>query len=85
MNEPLVIKRAAVIAQGRAIEIERDDMIFLDHLRRDRGGEQEPLRIVGMAHAHVAIGVHHILAGEDAVGDNEVAHQGRDVAHEVGG
>src|SRR6266849_125669 len=35
-----------------------------------------------MAHAHMAIGVHHILAGQDAIGDHEVAHQGRDVAHE---
>ena len=82
MNEPLVIKRAAVIAHRRAIEIERDDMIFLDHLGRHRGREQEAARIVRMAHAHMAIGVHHILAGQDAVGDDEVAHQGRDVAHE---
>src|SRR5713101_6507503 len=40
------------------------------------------MRIFGMAHAYMAISVHHILAGQNTVGDHEVAHQGRDVAHE---
>ena len=34
-----------------------------------------------MAHAHMAIGIHHVFAGEDAVGDDEVAHQGWNVGH----
>ena len=34
-----------------------------------------------MTHAHMAIGVDDAFAGEDAVGDDEVAHQGGDVGH----
>ena len=34
-----------------------------------------------MAHAHMAIGIDDVLAGEDAVGDHEVAHQGGEVGH----
>src|SRR5215475_8293311 len=82
VNEPLMIKRATVIAHWGAIEIEFDDMIFHDHFGRDRGCEQEPIWIAGMTHAHMAIGVDYILAGQDAVGDHKVAHQCRKFGHE---
>jgi hypothetical protein len=83
MNEPLVIERAAVVAHRGAIEIELDDIIFLDQFGRDGCCEQEPVRIIRMAHAHMAIGIHDILAGQDAVGDHKIAHQGGEFSHEI--
>ena len=37
------------------------------------------LRIVGMAHADMAVGVDHVLLGEDAVGDHEVFDDGIEI------
>src|SRR5262249_11677165 len=40
------------------------------------------MRVVGMSHADMAIRIHNVLAGQDAVGDHEVAHQGGEFTHE---
>ncbi len=42
------------------------------------------LRIVRMADADVAVGVDHVLLGEDAVGDDEVLDEGVEVGHDRG-
>ena len=76
MDEALVIERPAVVAHRRAVEIELDDVLGFHQFRRHRGRHEEAMRIFRMAHAHMAIGIHHAFAGEDAVGDHEVAHQG---------
>ena len=46
--------------------------LALDQLRRTRTRQEVALRVVRMAHADVAVGVDHVLLGEDAVGDHEV-------------
>jgi hypothetical protein len=39
------------------------------------------LRIVGMAHADMAVRVHHFLSRQDAIGDDEVLNDGVEIAH----
>ena len=55
----------------------------LDQLGRERARDEEVLGIVGMADADVAVGVDHVLLGEDAVGDDEVLDEGVEIAHGV--
>src|SRR5581483_7846011 len=49
---------------------------------RERARDEERLRVVGVADADVAVGVHHVLLGEDAVGDHEVFDDGVEVGHD---
>jgi hypothetical protein len=41
------------------------------------------LGIFGIADADVAVGVHHLLARKDAVGDDEIFEEDVEVAHGV--
>ena len=41
VNEALVIERAPLLVHRRAVEIEFDDVIFLDHFWGDRDGEEK--------------------------------------------
>jgi hypothetical protein len=41
------------------------------------------LRIVGMTHADMAIGIDHVFVGEDAIGNDEVAENIVELAHGV--
>src|SRR5262249_5803126 len=45
--------------------------------------DEEALGIVGMAHADVAVGIDHVLLGEDAVGDDEVLDEVVEIGHEL--
>ena len=81
MNKALEIKAAAVVANRPAVEVELDDVLGADQLRCQRAGDQEMAGVVRMAHADMAVGVDHLLPGEDPVGDDEVLHQGVESAH----
>jgi len=43
--------------------------------------EEEAVGPVGMAHADMAVGVEHLLVGEDAVGDDKIAQPVVELAH----
>lgn len=42
----------------------------------DRAGYQKPARIVRMPDADMAIGVDHLLLGEDAIGNHQILDEG---------
>ena len=44
-------------------------------------GDQKAVRILRMPDADMAVGVDHVLLGEDAVGDHQILDQGVEVAH----
>ena len=76
VDEALEIERARLVAHRLAVEAELDDVVALHQVGRERAGEEEVLRIVGMADADMAVGVDHVLLGEDAVGDHEILDDG---------
>ncbi len=55
--------------------------LALDQVGRDRAREKEMLGIVGIADADMAVGVHHVLLRQDAVGDDEILDDGIEIAH----
>src|SRR5262249_58012521 len=77
----LEVGRAALGIDRRAIERELHDVVFLDAVRRPRARQQIALRIIGVAHADMAEAVHHALAGEDAVGGDELFDQVVQLGH----
>jgi hypothetical protein len=81
VNEPLKIERALVVAGRLPVESELDDVFGADQLGRDRAGDQKAARILRMPDADMAIGVDHVLLGENAVGDHEILDQGVEAAH----
>ncbi len=81
VNEPLEIKARAPAAHRLAVEAELDDVIGTDQLRGERAGDQEPVRMVGMADADMAISIDDLLPGEDPVGDDKVLDQRIEIAH----
>ena len=83
MNETLEIG-LPLVADRLALLIELDQIVPLDQFRRTRARQEEALRIVGVAHTDMAVGVDHVFMGEDAVGDNEIAQEIVELAH-VGG
>ena len=52
-----------------------------DQLRGDRARKKKVAGIVGIAHAHMAIRIHHVLARQDAVGDDEIPNERIDRTH----
>ena len=72
MNEALEVERTLLVAHRLAVEAQLDDVLALHQLGRDRVREEEMLGIVGIADAHVAVGVHHLLSREDTVGDDQI-------------
>jgi hypothetical protein len=54
----------------------------IDQFRRQRARHEETLRIVGMAHADMAVGIDHVFVGENAIGDDEVAQEIVKLAHD---
>ena len=50
-------------------------------LGRDRARQQVAAGMVGMAEAHVTVGVDDVLVGEDAVGNHELARDPVEIAH----
>ena len=75
VDEALEVERTRLVAHRLAVEPELDDVVALDQLGRERAREEEVLRLVGMADADMAIGVDHVLLGQDAVGDDEIVEE----------
>ena len=73
----------ALVTNRFAHLIELDQIVMLDQLWRQRARHKEMLRIIGMAHADMAIGVDHVFVGEDAIGNDEVAEDIVELAHGV--
>src|SRR5262249_9149154 len=81
VNESLEIERTLFVTDRLPVEAQFDDVVALDQLGCERAGEEKVLRIVGIANADMAVGVHHLLAREDAIGDDEVLNDGVEIAH----
>jgi ABC-type phosphonate transport system ATPase subunit len=81
MDEALKIQRALLVAHRLAIEPEFDDIVTLDQLGRHRARQKEMLRVVRIADADMTVGIDHLLAREDSVGDDEVLDDGIEIAH----
>src|SRR6516164_8468206 len=80
MDEALDIGLALVIDR-LALGVELDQIVAFDQFRRQRARHEEALRVVGMAHADMAVGVDHVFIGENAVGDDKIAQQVFELAH----
>src|SRR4051794_30286158 len=83
MNEALQVERTFLVFHRLPAHVELDDVLLLDQLRRQRARDEEGLRILGIADADMAIGVDHVLLGEDTVGDDEVFDDGIEIGHFV--
>ena len=81
MDETLKIQRALLVAHRLAVEPEFDDIVTLDQFWRHRARQKEMLRVVRVADADMTVGIHHLLAREDAVGDDEILDDGVEIAH----
>src|SRR5262245_13745128 len=81
MDEPLEIRRPPARIDRRAVERELHDVVGLDAVGRARARQQVALRIVGMAHADVAEGIHHALARENAVSGHEFFDEVVELGH----
>ena len=80
MDETLEIG-LPLVADRLTLLVELDQIVPLDQFRRTRPRQEEAFRIVGVPHADVAVGVDHVLIGEDAVGDDEIAQKIVELAH----
>jgi hypothetical protein len=76
VNEPLEIKRALVVADRLPVEAELDDVFGSDQFRGNRAGDQKPARILRVPDTDMAIGVDHLLLGEDAIGNHQILDEG---------
>ena len=81
VDEPLQVKRARLAAHRLAVEAQFHDVAALDQIGSERAREKEMLRLVRVPDADVAVGIHHVFLGEDAVGDHEVLDDGVEAAH----
>jgi hypothetical protein len=81
MNEALEIGGAAPGVDRRAVEGELHDVVVLDAVGRARARQQIAPRVLGMARADMAEGIHHAFAGEDAVGGDEFFDQVVQLGH----
>src|SRR3974377_2200902 len=81
MDETLEIGLALVVDR-LAFGVELDQIVAFDQFRRQRARHEESLRVVGMAHADMAIGVDDVFIGENAIGDDKIAQQVFELAHE---
>src|SRR5262245_25300855 len=70
VNESLEIERTLFVTNRLSVEAQFDDVVALDQLGCERAGEEKMLWIVGIANADMAVSVHHLLAREDAIGDD---------------
>ena len=83
VDEALEIGRAAARIDRVAFEREFHDVGGLDAVGRARAREQIALRIVGMARADMAEGIDDRLAGEDAVGGDELFDDPVELGHQA--
>ena|SRR5689334_22426803 len=81
MDEALEIKAAVLVGHRLAVQVELDNVVGADQLRRERAGDQEAVGIVGMANADMTVGVDDLLPGKDPVGDHEVLNQRLEISH----
>ena len=68
--ESFEIERTLFVPHRLSVEAQFDDVVAFDQLGCERAGEEKVLRIVGIANADMAVGVHHVLSREDAIGDD---------------
>jgi hypothetical protein len=68
---------AAVVAHRLAVGPVEHHVCRGDEWGRNGPRHEEMARLVGRAHAHVAVGIEHALHGEDAVGGDEVFDHAR--------
>ena len=57
------------------VEVVLENVLPLDRFGRDGAREEEALRILRMADAHVPIGVDHVVLGEDTVRGDKVVEE----------
>src|SRR6516165_5137227 len=81
VDEALEVKAAVLVAHRLTVQVELDNVIWADQLRRERSGDQEAVGIVGMGNADVAVGVDDLFPSEDPVSDHEVFDQRIEIAH----
>ncbi len=81
VNETLEIERTLFVAHRLTVHAEFDDVVARYQFRRERTREEEMIGLVGMADADMAIGIHHVFARENAIGDHEVVHDRVDFIH----
>src|SRR5215472_1743705 len=81
MNEALEIKAAVLVSRRLTLEVELDNIFGTHQIGSKRAGNQKPVGIVRVADADMAVGVDHLLAGEDPIGDHEILDQSIKTAH----
>jgi len=75
MDRALGVLRAAAQIDGIAVEIVFDDVVQRHQFRAARAGQEEPVGPFRMAHADMAVGVHHALMGKNAVRGHQIPEQ----------
>src|SRR5215472_16268219 len=81
MNEALEIKAGALVAYRLTLEVELDDVFGTHQLGSKRAGNQKAVGIVRVADADMAVGIDHLLAGEDPIGDHKILDQSIKTVH----
>src|SRR5438270_732182 len=81
VDETLEVERSLLVGHRLPGEAKLDDIGLLDQLGRERARDEEVLRIIWMAYADMAIGVDHVLLGEDPVGDDEILDKSVETGH----
>src|SRR5215467_11629619 len=81
MNEALEIKAGALVAYRLTLEVELDDVFGTHQLGSERAGNQKAVGIVRVADADMAVGIDHLLAGEDPIGDHKILDQSIKTVH----
>src|SRR5215469_5824535 len=81
MDRPLDIDFAAALVDRLAVEIEFEEIVACHQLRAARAREEEAVGLGRMAHADMAIGIDHVLMGEDAVRHHQIVQDFVEIAH----
>ena len=82
MNEALGIGLAGFMADDLALVREFHDVADFDAIWSARPRQQEMVGIGGMAHRHMAEGIHNVMIGQNAIGGDEIVLDLTDVQHE---
>src|ERR1041385_1692212 len=75
VDKALEVWCASVVSGRFPFEVELEDVRTLDEGGSKRMRKEKTLGIIRVPHADVAVGVDDVLAGEDAVGDDELRDQ----------
>jgi len=77
LDEPFLDAEPSLRIDKGGIEVVFHDVVRGHQDGRERAGQQIAVRIAGMPHTHVPVGVEHPLGGENAVGRGEVLEESR--------